>query len=107
LVTEIKAAKAVSMVHFIKITECCSENGTNYINRFGPILLIAKCILWETNVDKASLKHPSSPSKNEFQNAVGKLNHKVYKHLSERKDIIPRLINQIESKFFSSRKIVI
>jgi predicted restriction endonuclease len=93
---------------YSKLTTLMEKHGWKTIARKKaeyPFHFLASSILWETNVGKTDLKHPVSPAKREFQNAVGMLNHKVYKYLVDNKDVIPRLVTQIEAKFFSARKI--
>ena len=91
-----------------KLTTLMNKYGWKTISRKKaeyPFHFLASSILWETNINKADLKTPRAPSKSEFQHAVGKVNHKVYDYLSEKKEIIPRLVAQIEQKFFASRHI--
>lgn len=91
-----------------KLTELMEKHGWKTLTKKKaeyPFHFLASSILWETNIEKGDLKNPRTPSKNELQNAVGKLNHKVYHYLLDKKEVIPRIIAQIEQKFFDSRQI--
>ncbi len=68
-----------------------------------PFFFLASSELWEVHVAKSDLKHPDAPSKSEMENAVGKLNDRVYIFLSENPKELESLIEYVSMKYFGKQ----
>lgn len=72
-----------------------------------PFLFLASSVIWEVNIDKASLKHPKSPTNKEMEGAVGMLNQKIFDFLRENPKEADKVRSFIELKFFGRNGITL
>src|SRR5215203_2863813 len=68
-----------------------------------PFYFLASSEIWEINIAKSDLKHPDSPSKLEMENAVGKLNDRIYAFLSKNPHELESLIQHVSNKYFGKQ----
>jgi predicted restriction endonuclease len=72
-----------------------------------PFMFLASSVIWEINIDQTTLKHPKSPTHKEMENAIGKLNQKIFDFLRDNPKEADKIKSFIELKFFGRNGISI